>query len=752
MKKTEHAQELIQGIRQGLLQWYDIRQGSVVLYIGQSDDAIAQMLKEKPVELHCVSLGQSADKEWQLAHQTVFDYMIAIEELEKSDCPTACLQGWRSVLKEEGILLLGMNNRLGIRYFCGDRDPYTERNFDGVEGYRRAYAKKEDVFQGRCYSRQELEKMLTSVGWQNSHFFSVLSDLQNPSLIYAQDYLPNEDLANRLSPTYHYPDTVFLEEASLYESLAENGLFHTMANAWLIECAPKEALCDVQHITCSMERGRERAFYTIVHRNGVVEKRAAYPEGTERLKKLAEHTEELAAHGVAVVEIKYENGVCMMPKVDAEAAQVYFKRLLRTDKERFLQEMDRFRDLILQSSEIVKPDQGDGEGAVLRKGYPDMVPLNCFYINGEFVFYDQEFCEENYPANAVISRMVGTFYAGNTELMQILPVGVLYERYGLIKHLSRWQKMESEFLFDLRNARELRIYHEALWPDAGTINANRQRMNFSTDEYQRVFTDIFQNLDVRKLVLFGSGTFTKRFLTLYGQDYPVYAIVDNNREKWGQTIEGINIQSPELLKDLQAGEYKVLICIKNYLSVVKQLREMGLKEYGIYDAGKAYPRKRHPVTTMIHKQEETAQETQKKYHTGYIAGVFDLFHVGHLNMFRRAKEQCEYLIVGIVSDEGVRKHKKVEPFIPYEERAEMVQSCRYVDEVVNIPLDFNRTRDAYRMYHFDCQFSGSDYVNDVDWLAEKAFLEKQGAEMVFFPYTKSTSSTKIKAMIEKRLL
>ena len=748
MSSTDQTQELINGIKCGLLQWYDFEQDAKVLYIGDSRDALAKMLIDKSFAVVCAPVEQSCNTAWTQEYKGGFDYLIAVEALECTENPEQVLQNWRSLLKEEGRLLLGMNNRFGIRYFCGDRDPYTGRNFDGIEGYRRAYDKKEDVFRGRCYSRNEMEKMLRAAGWNFFRFFSVLPDLQNPGLIYAEDYLPNEDLANRLFPTYNYPDTVFLEEAPLYESLENDGLFHKLANAWLIECGSKEALCDVLHVTCSMERGRESALCTVVRRRGIVEKRAVYPEGEARLEKLAAHAKELKERGIPVVDTKLEGGVCQMPLIQAEVGQVYLKKLLRTDRERFLQEMDHFRDLILRSSAIVESDQGDGEGAILRKGYVDMVPLNSFYIDGEFVFYDQEFCEENYPANAIISRMVGTFYAGNVELMKILPVEELYERYGLTKYRERWQRMEGEFLRDLRKERELRIYHEACRGNVETIYANRQRMNFSTDEYQRLFVEIFRNVEGRKLILFGSGHFTKKFLAMYGQDYPVYAIVDNNEHKWGQELEGVGICSPAIFEELPSGEYKVLICIKNYLSVVRQLEELGVKEYGIFDAGKDYPRKRKPIAQT---QMQIAQTERKRYHTGYISGVFDLFHVGHLNMFKRAKEQCEYLIVGVVSDEGVRKYKEVEPFVPYEERAEMVRSCRYVDEVVKIPLEFRGVREAYQMYHFDCQFSGSDYKNNPDWLADKEFLEKHGSDMVFFPYTESTSSSKLKQLIEKRL-
>jgi cytidyltransferase-like protein len=749
------AEELIQEIQKGLLMWYKFIPDSTILYFGEEQDSYISLLKEQAKRLICIPADQAAPKEWRQNYIHAFDYIIAIETLENYHEPKEVLKSWKKLLKTDGTILLGMNNRFALRYFCGDRDPYTGRNFDGVENYRRAYSKKEDQFHGRCYSRAEIREFLQDAGMINSRFYSVLPDLKNPSLIYAEDYLPNEDLANRLFPTYNYPNTVFLEEESIYNGLIKNGMFHEMANAYLIECSLQGRFSDVVHTTSSIERGRANAILTIIHRldyleQYTVEKRAVYPEGREGLNRLYDNGQDLSAHGISVVEAKLEKDSYIMPYMDCEVGQLYLKRLLHTDHEKFLRKMDEFRDLILHSSEIVQEDVGDGEGAILRKGYVDLVPLNSFYKDDTFIFYDQEFCEENYPANGLIWRMIATFYAGDMEVQKLMPMDILLDRYDLKRRLEKWQRMEWDFLADLRQEKILRKYHERYRRNYEMVNSNRQRLNYSADEYQKLFVDIFRNSDTRKLILFGSGNFTKRFLNLYRQDYPVYAIIDNNKEKWGQKIEGIEIQSPEILRCLQSGEYKVLICIKNYLSVMKQLNEMGVKEYSIFDSSKDYPRKRKPII----QEQSVSQKAggRKKYHTGYVAGVFDLFHVGHLNMFRRAKEQCEYLIVGVVSDEGVRKFKHTDPFVSFEERIELVRACRYVDEAIEIPLNFGGTRDAWRLHHFDCQFSGSDYADNPEWLEEKEFLEEHGAEMVFFPYTEKTNSTRIKALIEKRLL
>lgn len=758
--KTMQAEELICEIQKGLLKWYKFNQGSTILYFGDKSDSYASFLKEQAAQFICISAETLEIEGWEKEYTNTADYIVSVDFLEKNPAPGKLLKSCVKLLKTEGIILLGLNNRFGLRYFCGDRDPYTKRNFDGIEDYRRAYVKKEDEFCGRCFSRAEVREMLREAGLIKSHFYSVLPDLKNPSLIYAEDYLPNEDLSNRLFPTYNSPDTVFMEEESLYNGLIKNGMFHEMANAYLVECSVNGRFSDILHVTSSLERGREKALLTVIRRTAgvekeggagaIVEKHAAYPEGEEGLKRLYNHCQELSARGISVVMGKLEKGFYSMPYIECEVGQLYLKRLLHTDREKFLYKMDEFRDLILKSSEAERQDRGDGEGVLLKKGYLDMVPLNSFYKEGTFVFYDQEFCEEHYPANAVIWRMIATFYAGDMEVQKILPIEVLLERYDLKKKLEKWQKMEGEFLARLRQERVLQRYHDKYRQNYNVIHSNRQRMNYSAEEYQKLFVDIFRNAGTRKLVLFGSGVFARRFLELYRQDYPVYAVVDNNEDKWGQKIGDIEIQSPKILQQMQSGEYKVLVCIKNYVSVMKQLDAMGIKEYSIYDSSKDYPRKRKPI--VMEEGTKPGAVKRKKYHTGYIAGVFDLFHVGHLNMFRRAKEQCEYLIVGVVSDEGVRRYKHKDVFVPFSERIELIRSCRYVDEAVEIPLNFGGTQDAWRLHHFDCQFSGSDYADNPDWLAEKEFLERHGAEMIFFPYTEQTSSTQIKELIEKKLL
>ena len=245
-----------------------------------------------------------------------------------------------------------------------------------------------------------------------------------------------------------------------------------------------------------------------------------------------------------------------------------------------------------------------------------------------------------------------------------------------------------------------------------------------------------------------SGKGSGRFLAMYGRDHPVWAVIDNNESRWGKTLEGIEIRPPELLKELEPGDVKIFICIKNYLSVMKQLEDLGLHNYSIFDPSKAYPRT-VPAKAESSENADKGEAPPKKYPVGYVAGVFDMFHAGHLNLLRKAKEQCGRLIVGLVSDEGVYRKKGKYPVIPCKDRLEIVRACRYVDRAEELPVSCDGIRDAYKLFRFDCQFTGDDHTGHPGWMADKEYLEKQGAELVFFPYTERVSSTKLRQLLKE---
>lgn len=127
---------------------------------------------------------------------------------------------------------------------------------------------------------------------------------------------------------------------------------------------------------------------------------------------------------------------------------------------------------------------------------------------------------------------------------------------------------------------------------------------------------------------------------------------------------------------------------------------------------------------------------------GYLSGTFDLFHVGHLNLLRRAKEYCDTLIVG-VHKSGSWKGK--ETYIPFEERCKILESVRYVDRVVASP---GEDSDAWDLYHYQKLFVGSDYKGTERFLRYEEILRGK-AEIIYFPYTQGTSSTQLRDALRK---
>ena len=138
---------------------------------------------------------------------------------------------------------------------------------------------------------------------------------------------------------------------------------------------------------------------------------------------------------------------------------------------------------------------------------------------------------------------------------------------------------------------------------------------------------------------------------------------------------------------------------------------------------------------------------EKKYKIGYTTGVFDMFHIGHLNILKRAKEQCEYLIVGVTTDELCEKRKHKLPIICEKERVEIVESIKYVDKVI-LQSDMDKIKPVVEN-KIDAVFVGSDWKGTEAWTNYEKEFAAVGCTVVYLDHTDGISSTILRERLNK---
>ncbi|MBQ7276487.1 MAG: adenylyltransferase/cytidyltransferase family protein [Bacilli bacterium] len=136
---------------------------------------------------------------------------------------------------------------------------------------------------------------------------------------------------------------------------------------------------------------------------------------------------------------------------------------------------------------------------------------------------------------------------------------------------------------------------------------------------------------------------------------------------------------------------------------------------------------------------------------GYTSGVYDMFHIGHLNVIMRAKKQCDYLIVGVSTDAVVEKNKHKTPIIPFDERIAIVESIKYVDKAIpQERYDIEGKISTVMEYGINVMFVGSDWQGTEKWNKIEIELAKIGCEVVYLPHTDGISSTILREKIGKK--
>lgn len=507
----------LSSLRTGLISWYDFGEDAQALEIGAGFGALTGILCDKcghvTVTERSVHRAKATARRWQkkdnldvyagewtdMDFGMKFDYVILTGVLER-----ACggskdsreyvdyLRKVSGLLKEDGILLAAVENRYGLKYFCGAKEPHSGKMFDGINHYPNGT-------RGYSFGRQELKDIATEAGFPVLKFYYPLPDYKLPQLIYTDEYLPEKNLRERLISYYTDKNSLIALEKDLYDDVIDNGVFPFFANSFLLECGKKENLNTAIYAAVSTDRGEERSFATVIYRDQTVEKKALFAEGKESVVRLSRNLEDLKAHGIPVIEFEQKGNAISMPYISSPTLSNYLKILIREDVERFLEVLDRLYRFILQSSEetvqennclierLCEQETDEEEqkkirtldwGPVLKKAYMELIPLNCFYDqdNDRFLFFDQEFVRENYPAKYTLFRAIHYIYCFTLDAEKYLPKEQLLKRYGLEELWNYFWKEEQRFLDEVRKHATYRQFYRWAQIDRKRIYQNVNKL------------------------------------------------------------------------------------------------------------------------------------------------------------------------------------------------------------------------------------------------------------------------------------
>lgn len=749
------------GMGNGLFAWLNIGADDSVLLIGSlwgsyienilSRCKQAVILEKDPFIASCVKFRMRKYKNAEfrvgglssLKNDESFNIIILVpdesgtEFHDKTDFEASFFD-IKHHLSDEGRMYAVIPNRLGTKYLCGAYDDYNNNPFENITDHN-----SNGIYR---FDKAELSASLFAAGFSKIRFYYPFPDYLTPQLIYSDDHIPKAEIKERLKIFVNSPENRVLSEKKLAFILAQNDVLNTFSNYFIAECSNSE-ISNIMFAAISSERNRERAFATVIVNYNIVKKIPIYPDGTSGIETLCRNASELIKRNIPSLEIRNDNGIAVMEKVDFSTLSEHIRSIVKTgNTHELLKWLDLLYKYICSSSEISEVNnyaylsQKNDWGIILSKAFVEMIPVNCFVVNNDLLFYDQEYTLENCPAGYVMFRAINDIYRFIPETSTVISIDDIKLRYSLTFHWNDYIKMEEAFCRKLVNAD---IYTgRASWMSESEdlFKRNRKALKMESNAMIKLF-DPTHNVEGKKIILFGSGRYADYYLSTYGMQYKPDFIVDNNSEKWGTEKNGIPVRFPEMIKSLINGTYTVIITVADFIPVEHQIIDMGITDYRIFN--------KQIVELIPSAISNTISE--EKYNIGYVTGAFDLFHIGHLNILKNSKSRCHYLIAGVLTDEIIIDEKHKTPFIPFEERIEIVKQCKYVDRVVAIDKHNTNKIDAWRELKFGCLFSGSDHADDEGWQHLRSQLRSLGSELEFFPYTQSTNSTMLQNIIRNEI-
>ena len=536
-----------------LLGWYDFPRTERALIVGRYSSVCLAQLHKLFQQTEFYAEGTDYPKE-------SFDAILVFGEMRsREECISFLIRavrgGW---LREQGVLLWSADNRLGLRFLCGD---------DRLDSA------------GACFTRQEWLDIFRYVGMEAPRFYYLMPGWHFPRNIYTEEHLPGERSLSRMEFRYVRPGSLIREETSLLRDSIHNDIFPAVANAFLMEWRQTAgAVRRAAYVDMTADKG-SRASALVCYTDGTVCKKPLFSNGS--VLDIYVHGEQLRRRGIRIVGQRYQNRSIWMPYVDAPLLADVLAEQAAKSRTRFFSLMEQWWLDILRSSDLSVEacafpiDPGADYGPILRNAYLDFAPTNCFFQKGELLYFDQEYVRADYPAKFVLYRGLLLLYGSHPEIEQQIPLQQVKDFYALDALWTAFDHVEQDIF--QQEVHSCPAFHGENQMVPRVLQRNIRLLK----QIDRIAEqDLFGDLGEKKLILFGAGRYCEAYLQAYGAGHCPSYIVDNNPAKWGQSKDGIAICSPQVLLE-EKESFRVIICSQQVETMKQQLERMGIKEYRV---------------------------------------------------------------------------------------------------------------------------------------------------------------------------
>lgn len=472
-------------IRQNLLNWYPFKEKSDVLEIGCGMGAITELLCKKCNSVTAVELSKRRAtatylrcREYDnleiivgnlndIQFNKKYDYITLIGVLEYQNNFTSSsnpfkdfLAKIKQLLKPDGKLIIAIENKYGLKYWCGAPEDHSGIPYDGINNY--VYSNV-----ARTFSKKQLERLVKSVGFKNTYFYYPLPDYKMPQVVYSEDYLPKNGSIDNWIP-YYEPNgnSMISDEERIYGDLVDNDVFEFFANSFMVECsADDENIGQIQYAVSSPFRNKEYNMITVYSSDKGYYK-IADSNSINALRTIDNNHKMLQKKGILVSETNIKGNVMYTREIPGTSlTEVLLKEYADKNENEVYKIFDKIYEEIKKSSEEsdklnpifngsdeMKLSPLGTDDKILKNIYVDMIHKNCLVQeNGDYIWIDQEWCINDIPASFGLYYNIVELYSANPVIDTYIPMKLVLEHYSLTDKCECYYNLKQAFLNTVQN-------------------------------------------------------------------------------------------------------------------------------------------------------------------------------------------------------------------------------------------------------------------------------------------------------------